>query len=125
MVLTDMLKKLRAYSQLIKKQQRHRELFGVHPIRAVLIETSSEAWGRQLMSLTSHPLVSSPGKRAGLFWFTISPLFTDLIADASGDVGARHPRYLAQPEVIWNRIWALPDRTMHALIDAENAPPPL
>ncbi|GEM_PF-5154129 len=55
------------------------------------------------------------------------PRCTSAVANSSFifQVRARHPRYLAQPEVIWNRIWALPDRTMHALIDAENAPPPL
>ncbi len=67
---------LRTYYHLIKKQQRHKEAFGVHPMRAVLIETTNEVRGQQLMDLVSHPLVAGPAKRAGLFWFTISPLFT-------------------------------------------------
>ena len=45
MVMTDMLKKFRGYYHFIKKQQKHREAFGVHPIRAILVETTEEARG--------------------------------------------------------------------------------
>lgn len=120
MVATDMLKKLRAYHHFIKKHQRHREAFGVHPIRAVLVETTDEARGRKLMELVHHPLVCGPAKRAGLFWFTISSLFTDPVASAGA--GQRVvPQYLKRPETILEKIWALPDRTLHALGDAENS----
>ena len=54
---TDMLKKLRAYYHFVKKQQRHREAFGIHPIRAVLIETTNETRARRLMELVHHPLL--------------------------------------------------------------------
>ena len=37
MPFADMVKRLRAYYYLIKRLQKHREYFGVHPIRAVLI----------------------------------------------------------------------------------------
>jgi len=122
MVMTDMLKKLRAYYHLIKKQQRHRELFGVHPIRAVLFETTDEARGKKLMELANHPLVCGPGKRAGLFWFTISPLFTNMSPAAESLSSGLHlPGYLEQPEIILDRIWALPDRSLHSLGDAENS----
>lgn len=60
------------------------------------------------MELASHPLVCGQAKRTGLFWFTISPLLTDGNA------------YLDHPEIIFDRIWAMPDRTKHALGDAEN-----
>jgi hypothetical protein len=69
MVTTDMLKKVRAYYHFIKKEQKHKEAFGVHPIRAVLIETTDENRGNKLMELVSHPLVAGPQKRAGRFWF--------------------------------------------------------
>jgi hypothetical protein len=59
--------------------------------------------------------VAGPGKRAGLFWFSISPLFTDLAA------GTSIPHYLNQPEVIFQPIWALPDRSLRALSDKENS----
>ena len=115
MVMTDMLKKFRGYYHFIKKQQEHREAFGVHPIRAVLVETTDEARGKKLMDLVGHPLVAGPGKRAGLFWFSISPLFTDPTVDSPV------PRYLDQPEAILEPIWALPDHSLHALGDTENA----
>ncbi len=50
MVMPDMLKKFRAYYHFIKKQQRHKEAFGIHPVRAVLVETTDEARGRRLWS---------------------------------------------------------------------------
>jgi hypothetical protein len=111
-----MFKKFRGYHHFIKKQQRHKEAFGVHPIRAVLVETTEESRAIKLMQLAEHPLVSGAGKRAGLFWFCISPLFTDL------EKGSPLPRYLDKPEAILDPIWALPDRTLHRLNDAENAP---
>ena len=116
MVMTDMLKKFRGYYHFIKKQQKNREAFGVHPVRAVLVETTDEARGKKLMELVGHPLVAGPGKRAGLFWFSISPLFTDL------EEGSSIPHYLNQPEVIFRPIWALPDRSLRALSDKENSP---
>jgi len=114
MTLTDMLKKFRGYHHFIKRQQLHRDAFGVHPIRAVLVETTDEERGRKLMDLVTHPLVSGATKRSGLFWFTISPVFTE------AKDGAELPPYLDRPEVILDAVWALPDRTMHALGDAEN-----
>lgn len=120
MTTTDLMKKLRAYWHLIKKQQRHQEAFGIHPVRAVLIETTTENRGGQLMDLVGHPLVAGPAKRAGLFWFTISPLFT---GEKDGQV-PQPGRYLDRPEIVLSDIWALPDRTMHGLSDEENAPVP-
>ena len=65
MVATDMLKKMRAYYHFIKKQQKHKDAFGIHPVRAVLIETTDEARGQKLMELVNHPLVAGPDKRVG------------------------------------------------------------
>ena len=110
MVVGDMLKKFRGYYHFIKKQQLHKEAFGVHPIRGVLVETTDEARGKRLMDLATHPLVCGNAKRTGLFWFTISPLLLEGKA------------FLDHPEIIFNRIWALPDRTKHALADSENSP---
>jgi len=121
MVATDMLKKMRAYVHFIKNQQQHKEAFGIHPIRAVLIETTDEARGRRLMELVNHPLVAGPAKRAGLFWFTVSPLFTDPVPAGTSGTGRILPRYLEAPEAILDRIWALPDHTLHALGDEENS----
>jgi hypothetical protein len=115
---TDMLKKLRAYYHFVKKQQRHREAFGIHPIRAVLIETTNETRARRLMELVHHPLICGRDKRACLFWFTISSLFTELATD---DADRSIPRYLARPQVLFEPIWALPDGTLHCLEDSENS----
>jgi hypothetical protein len=83
MTTTDMLKKLRAYFHMIKRQQRHKEFFGIHPVRAVLIETPDEPRARRLMELVNHPLVCGSAKRAGLFWFTVSSLFADTTPDTA------------------------------------------
>jgi hypothetical protein len=116
---TDMLKKLRAYHHFVKRQQRHKESFGIHPVRAVLVETTDESRARRLMQLVHHPLVCGGGKRAGLFWFTISSLFAVV---ASGAKGVRPlPHYLVKPEVVFEAIWALPDQSMHSIKDIENA----
>ena len=82
----------------------------------MLIETTDEGRGRRRMELVNHPLVCGPGKRAGLFWFTISPLFTDR------QNGSELATYLTRPQIILDTIWALPDRSLHALGDAENSP---
>ena len=97
MVIGDMLKKFRGYYHFGKKQQqRHKEAFGVHPIRGVLLETNDETRGRRLMELARHPLVCGQSKRSGLFWFTISPLFTDPID------GSLVSRYLDRAEVVFD-----------------------
>jgi hypothetical protein len=115
---TDMLKKLRAYYHFVKRQQRHKESFGIHPIRAVLVETTVENRARRLMELVHHPLVCGRAKRAGLFWFTISSLLAD---SAPITTSIRPlPHYLVKPEVVFDPIWALPDESMHALGDDEN-----
>jgi hypothetical protein len=122
---TFCFKKLRAYYHFIKKRQGHRQGFGVHPIRAVLIETTTEARGRKLMALVNHPLVCGPDKRVGLFRFTISQLFTgdDPPIQQALPLPKPHP-YLDHPEIILEPIWALPDRTRHVLGDAENSSAP-
>src|SRR5262249_22530760 len=81
MIMNDMLKKFRGYYHFIKRQQRHKEAFGIHPVRAVLVETTDEARGQRLMGLATHPLVCGPAKRSGLFWFSISPLLTETPGD--------------------------------------------
>lgn len=111
---TDMREKLRAYYHFIKKQQRHKEEFGIHPIRAVLVETTDEVRGKKLMELVNHPLVAG-AKRAGLFWFTISPQFTTPLD------GERSPLYLDNPTAVLGRVWALPDRTLHSLSAEQNS----
>jgi hypothetical protein len=118
---TDMLKKFRAYYHFIKKFQRHREVFGIHPIRAVLVETTTETRARRLMKLVQHPLLCGRERRAGLFWFTISGLFTDSDRNASHHADRPLPAYLESPATLFTSIWALPDGSLHRLSDAENS----
>jgi hypothetical protein len=122
MVMTETLKNFRGYHYFIKRQQRHKKVFGVHPIRAVLVETTDEARGRRLMELAAHPLVCGAAKRAGLFWFSISPLFADRVQNDE-DMPSAHPfpHHLDHPEVVLASVWALPDRSLHALGDPENS----
>jgi hypothetical protein len=117
MPMADMLKKFRAYYHFIKRQQLHRKAFGVHPIRAVLVETTSEDRARKLMELAEHPAVIGAGKRSALFWFIISPLFTTPLEDTDPQSCA----YLSRPEIVLDPLWALPDMTMHRLTDLENS----
>jgi len=112
MPMADMLKKFRAYRSFIK-QQKHREAFGIHPIRAVLVETPDEPRARKLMELAEHPAVIGFGKRSALFWMTISELFTKPVDGLA--------TYMVHPEFIFERVWALPDFTLHALGDVENS----
>jgi hypothetical protein len=116
-----MRKKLRGYNHFMRRQQKHKEAFGVHPIRAVLIETTDEARARKLMELVQHAAVIGEGKRAGLFWFCISPILTMPADNESPPV----PRYLVKPGLILDRLWALPDFSLHALADAENSQRPM
>ena len=97
MPMADMLKKLRAYYHFIKRQQKHKEAFGAHPIRAVLIETTDEPRARKLMELAQLPAVLGGGKRSSLFWFVISPLF---VAPNAIGTGRQLPTYLLNPEII-------------------------
>jgi hypothetical protein len=113
----DMLKKFRAYYHFIKRQQKHKGAFGMHPVRAVLIETTDESRARKLMELAEHPAVIGQGKRSTLFWFCISPLLT---AQAEAETGSPAPRYLLAPDLILQPVWALPDLSLHSLADAEN-----
>src|SRR5258708_314308 len=113
MISTDMLKKFRAYHHFIKKQKKHREALGVHPIRAVLIETTDEARGKKLMELVNHPLVCGPGNRSGLFWFTISPVFADCVPPEGDATSQPLSLHLEKPAIVLDPIWALPDHSLH------------
>jgi len=117
MPMADMLKKFRAYYHFIKRSQAHRDAFGIHPIRAVLVETTGEARARKLMQLAEHPLVMGRSRRCALFWFVISSVFDRPVVQGERQV----PIYLLHPELVFERVWALPDLTLHSLADIDNA----
>ena len=62
-------------------------------------------------------IVYPHGKRSTLFWFCILPLLT---AQAEAETASPAPRYLQQPDLILQPVWALPDLSLHSLTDAEN-----
>ncbi len=66
------------------------------------------------MELVEHAAVIGEGKRSALFWFSISPLFTELAE------GSAVSRYLDHPSLLFDSVWALPDRSLHRLSDQEN-----
>ena len=76
------------------------------------------------MRVVHHPLVCGQNKRSGLFWFTVSTLLADADAPTHVQAGRTLPRYLKQPAVIFEPIWALPDRSMHTLSDEEHSQVP-
>src|SRR5437867_13379970 len=104
MTLTDMMSKMRALYYFIKRQQKHREVFGIHPIRAVLIETTNEHRARKLMQLAEHPLVSGT-TRAGLFWFSISPVFTTPEVRSRINDSRPTPVYMKRPQNVPHPTW--------------------
>jgi hypothetical protein len=69
-----------------------------------------------------YVLLTSPPNRAGLFWFTISPLFGDRVPAKSGTSAQPRSLHLEKPAIVLDPIWALPDHSLHALRDAENSP---
>ena len=71
------------------------------------------------MQLAEHPLVSGT-KRAGLFWFSISPVFTTPEVRSRINESRPTPVYMNRPEIVLERIWALPDYSLHRLGDMEN-----
>jgi hypothetical protein len=107
-------KKLRAHFHFIVKQKKHQPIYGIDRVRAVLTETVDDEWAEHLRRSANHAVVSG-SRPSPLFWFTTSRLFTDESAQA-GD--RKRPAYLAQPEIIFRKIWASPvDDTLHSLIE--------
>jgi hypothetical protein len=96
--------KLRAHYHYVVKQQRQRtdSCYGVHGVRAVLTESTSMQWAQNLREAARHQVVSP--KPSPLFWFTTSELLTKPTTHG----GRQVPRYLLEPEVIFERIWANP-----------------
>jgi hypothetical protein len=100
-------RKLRAHFHYVVKQKRHREDYGVHRIKAVLIESIESGWADTLRRSARHPAVSGQ-KPSPLFWFTTSDIFerkTEIIEEGKK---IQRPLYLEQPELIFEPIWATP-----------------
>jgi hypothetical protein len=95
---TKFRKKLRIHFHSVVVQKKHREIYGVPRIRAVLVETLDRQWAWHLRESAKHPIVS--GKPSALFWFTPSEFVRP-----------------DEPDSVFRSIWATPvDTTLHSLV---------
>ena len=116
----DMKMKLRAHFHFVVKQKRRQQYYGVHPIRAVLVETTHETWGKTLLEAASDPMVRG-AEPSPLLWFTVSPLLTEEREITESSTIRKAPRYRIEPEPILKPNWALASaRSLHSLLDVEN-----
>lgn len=110
-------KKLRAHFHFVVKQKRHREVYDIQRVRAVLTETVDDEWAERLRQAAGHVTVSG-SKASPLFWFTTSRLFVEEAAVQDNGRARTLPMYLRHPDIIVRKIWASPvDDTLHSLID--------
>ena len=110
-------RKLRAHFHYIVKQRLHQLKYGIERVRAVLIETLDDDWAEQLRTAAEHPGVSG-NKPSSLFWFTTSRLFTEQVEVREGNRTKLLPKFLLNPEIIFQRIWAPPaQQQLYSLFD--------
>lgn len=100
-------RKLRAHFHYIVKQKKMVEDYGVKRIKAVLIESIDSHWADYLRRSARHPVVSG-FKPSPLFHFTTSEVFEAKITAKIKGREKLIPKYLEQPELIFNNIWATP-----------------
>jgi hypothetical protein len=77
------------------------DAFGIHPVRAVLFETTNEARHRKLIKLTNRSLVTGPNKRFGLLWSTISTLLTGDLTHISKPLERLAPQVSVMTVPLW------------------------
>jgi Replication-relaxation len=110
-------RKLRAHFYFVAKQKRHREIYGINRIRAVLTETVDDEWAETLRQAANHTVVSG-SKASPLFWFTTSRLFTEEQVVQQGTRRRSLPAHLRQPEIVIRKIWASPvNDQLHSLLE--------
>jgi hypothetical protein len=99
--------KLRAHHHFIVQHHRQRQApYNVHAIRAVLIETTEPHWKDKLREAARENVVSP--NPSPLFWYTTSTTFTERKTITTGNKQTQLPRYLLEPECIFQRIWQSP-----------------
>ena len=112
-------RKLRAYHQFILRQKSEQHIerhFGVNRIRAVMTETLDSRWGEHLRFTAASTFIAP--KPSVIFWFTTSTLFTKPAVTTEGNQTHQLPRHLADPAVVFGRIWATPvDDTLYSFFD--------
>jgi len=110
-------RKLRAHFHFIVKQKRHREIYGIDRVRAVLTETVDDKWAGNLRVSASDFAVSG-SKPSPLFWFTPSRLFIEKEFVQDGSRQRLLPTHLREPEMVLRPIWGSPvNDQLHSLIE--------
>lgn len=110
-------KKLRAHFHFVVKQKRHREVYRIQRVRAVLTETVDDEWAERLRQAAGHVCVSGT-KASPLFWFTTSRLFAEEAMVQDNGRERALPMHLRHPDIVIRKIWASPvNDTLHSLID--------
>jgi hypothetical protein len=100
-------KKLRAHFHYVVKQKKHRQDYNVKRIKAVLIESTEDAWTNYLRIHARHPIVSG-NKPSPLFWFTTSKVFEQKTETIIKAMKKEISLYLEKPELIFRKIWVTP-----------------
>lgn len=79
------------------KQWRRQERYGIHRVRAGLIETLDIKWAEELRQPSGRVCQAPP------FWFTASGIFAreNVIQDGSQKL----PLFLLQPEIVLENVW--------------------
>ena len=110
-------KKLRAHFHFVVKQKRHKELYNIQRVKAVLTETVDDEWAERLRQAAGHVTVSG-SKPSPLFWFTTSRLFIEEAMVQDNGRERALPMHLRHPDIVIRKIWASPvNDTLHSLID--------
>ena len=110
-----MVEKFKAYAHCIL-QQKHRSLYGLEEVRAVLIETLHTKHARTLCKVAVDYAASACNSGASVFfWFTAA----DAARDDTATSGASGARAFAMPEYIFSRIWtSAANRRQYSLLDS-------
>ncbi|MDA2929351.1 hypothetical protein MYX84_05290 [Acidobacteria bacterium AH-259-O06] len=102
-----MRRKFRSHFHFVVRQKRHRLKYNIHRVRAVLTETVDTTWAENLRNATHHPAVCGE-KPTPLFWFTASQIFEQEREIQQAKRTQKLPRFLAEPDLIFQKVWATP-----------------
>ena len=95
-------RKLRAYYQFVVEQTKHRQVYGVPHIRAVLTETLDHPSAERLGSSSLlPPALGKNGQPWHRFWFTHSGALAEKLRIRDRD----YPRFIREPGAIFDPVW--------------------
>ena len=98
-------RKLRAHYQFVVEQKKHRQVYAVPYVRAVLTETLDRQSAERLgASALLRPALGKDGQPWHRFWFTHSGTLA-----AKQRIGDRdYPRFIREPGAIFETVWRNP-----------------